>query len=306
MYKFLIFSHPYNERNGGTIVLHKLCSIINDLGHECYLYPHQDMAKKDIKKRINELSKSIKYLLLFWKKKYRTNPALNTPVYRGTNNDSWQDWIVVYPEIVEGNPLGARNVVRWLLHQPGFHTGKIEYASNELYYKFNSAINDFSFPGSVTSKNELKIIHYPVEHYNKNELAEKRKGSAYCLRKGIDKPIQHDLSDSILIDGKSNREVAAIFKSVKSFISYDTYTAYSIFAVLCGCDSIVIPDEGVTEEEWYSDPADRYGIAYGFAKLEESRKTAHLVKQHILEEEERSIKNASIFIKEASDYFSRR
>jgi hypothetical protein len=37
---------------------------------------------------------------------------------------------------------------------------------------------------------------------------------------------------------------------VETFISYDTYTAYSLFAVLCECESVVIPDEGVSEEAY--------------------------------------------------------
>ena len=42
------------------------------------------------------------------------------------------DLIVIYPEIVFGNPLGAKNVVRWFLHNPGFFSGKIYYGQNTL------------------------------------------------------------------------------------------------------------------------------------------------------------------------------
>jgi hypothetical protein len=303
MKKFIVLSPAYNERNGGAIVLHKLCSILNELGRECYLYPHYRIGENHKKYIFKSILKDLKVLLLPWKTRYKTNPAFNTPVYKNKFNSSSNDWVIIYPEIISGNPLGAKNVVRWLLHQPGFHTGDIKYGKNELYFKFNKAINDFSFPGSTTSINYLKVVHYPLEHYNTRSLPKNKTGTAYCLRKGIHKPIQHDIRNSILIDGKSHKEVASILKRVKTFISYDTYTAYSIFAVLCGCDSIVIPDEDVDEEEWYPDPADRSGLSYGFSKLDESRKTAHLVKQHVIDEEKKSVKNVMSFIEEVETFF---
>lgn len=179
----------------------------------------------------------------------------------------------------------------------------IFYGKNELYFKFNSAIEDFHFHGSVTSSNELKVIHYPLEHYNLEGVASERVGAAYCLRKGRNKKIVHDVTDSILIDGKSHAEVACIFKKVKIFISYDTYTAYSIFAVLCGCQSVVIPDEGVSIDEWYPNESDRFGIAYGFQNIEEASKTACLVREHVQREEGKVKDNVAIFAEEAIRYF---
>ena len=303
MKKFIVVSPPYNEKNGGAIVLHKLCSIINGLGHECYMHPHFKSGKSHKKSFYKSILKSLKAYLLPWRTKYKTNPALDTPVYSGDFNFSSKDWVVIYPEIVSGNPLNAKNVIRWLLHDPGYHTGDIKYNKNELYFKYHTGFSDFSFPGSVTSSNILKVIHYPLEHYNTKSLPKSRMGTAYCLRKGKHKPLQHDIRNSILIDDKTHKEVASIFKNVKTFISYDTYTAYSTFAVLCGCDSIVIPDDGVDDNEWYPNPADRYGLSYGFSQLDESRKTAHLVKQKVLNEENESINNVKSFIEETEKYF---
>jgi hypothetical protein len=303
MKKFLIFSVSYDETNGGAIVLHKLCSILNDLGYESYLHPYYESFELNRNNCIKSFNKSLKSFLFPWRKKYKTNPAFNTPVLKKVTRPLSEEWVAIYPEIVFGNPLKAENVVRWFLHQPGFHSGNVFYGKNELYFKFNNAIDDFSFPGSVTSSQHLKVIHYPLEHYNSKSTRSERHGTAYSLRKTKNKPLQHDTENSILIDGKTHEEISRIFKSVKTFISYDPYTAYSIFAVLCGCDSVVIPDEGVDENEWYPDPSDRYGIAYGFARLEESRKTAHLVKDHVIAEEKRSVKNVQSCVDEIEAFF---
>lgn len=304
MQKFIIFSPPYNEKSGGIVVLHKLCHLLNELGHDARLYPHNEQFIIDKNNFFKTLIVFLKFEIKALFKGYKTNSSLNTPIMNPQKKPKISDdTIVIYSELVLGNPLKAKNVVRWLLHQPGFHTGKVMYNPGELLFKFNSAIDDFNYPGSKTSTQELKVIHYPLEHYNLEELPAKKKGVAYCIRKGKHKKLVHDLSSSTLIDNLSHKEVAKVFKKSKQFISYDTYTAYSIFAVLCGCESIVIPDKNTSETEWYPKETDRYGIAYGFKNIEKANSTAHLVKQHITNEEQKSLTNVEHAVVEINDYF---
>lgn len=302
--KMLIVAPSYDELNGGSIVLHKLCHLINECGREAYITPYFETFELNRFHPLRTVAlfvrRSVKPMILGFK----TNPHFNTPILKLFETIDWSEWVVVYPEIVFGNPLGAVNVVRWFLHNPGFHTGKIYYGSGELYFKFNGAIKPFDFPGSVVAKDELKVIHYPLEYYNMIGVASERHGIAYTIRKGAGKRMQHESTDSILIDGKSHAEVARIFKNVKTFISYDTYTAYSIFAVLCGCDSVVIPDEGVSQEVWYPNPEDRYGIAYGLENITQARMTSSLVLGRVVNEEAKSIKNVMSFIDEVENYFA--
>ena len=307
MKKFVIFAVPYKELSGGSIVLHKLCHLINRAGREAYITPYFSTFELNRKHAIRTLWRFARELE--WSLRYplRTNPNFNTPLIASPEEVADRDdYVAIYPEIVFGNPLGAANVVRWLLHNPGFHTGRVFYGRNELYFGYNSAIKPFCFPGSTTSPNDLKVIHYPLEYYNTDNTAAERSGTAYTVRKGKGKTIQHDLRESVLIDGKPHQEVAAIFKRVKTFISYDPYTAYSTFAALCGCDSVVIPDEGVDEESWYPNPEDRYGLAYGFEGIEKAKKTRHLLYQRVLREESNSVESVAVFIKEVDAFFSRR
>ena len=85
-----------------------------------------------------------------------------------------------------------------------------------------------------------------------------------CDRKGKHKNIQHNLKDSIQVDGMSHRELADIFNSIEVFINYDEYSAYSRFAALCGCRVIIIPNEGITKQDWMPEEYQRYGLSYGF------------------------------------------
>ena len=125
MTKFLIFAPSYDETNGGAIVLHKLCSILNELGYESYLHPYYETYEISKNNCVKYINKSLKSFLFPWRKRYKINPAFNTPVLKKTTKPLSDEWVAIYPEIVFGNPLHAKNVVRWFLHQPGFHSGNI-------------------------------------------------------------------------------------------------------------------------------------------------------------------------------------
>ena len=90
-----------------------------------------------------------------------------------------------------------------------------------------------------------------------------------------------------------------------SFISYDSLTAYSRFAVLSGCVSIVIPDQGVSADEWYPNTKDRWGIAYGLSDeaIAWAERTRHLVGGRIQEEEDGCQQDLTRFLKDVDDYF---
>lgn len=303
--KFIIFAPTYNENIGGVVVLHKLCHLLHEKKVQSFLFPFFVPSQKYLEESTINLD-YLQNILETSSNNIKTNPKFNTPVLESVellkNLDSW---VIIYPEIVEKNPMKAKNVIRWFLHYPGFHTGKIEYGVNELYFKHHQQLrhSEFVFKGSTTSNLPLYIIHYPIDLYNLKNTASQRSGIAYCIYKGKGRVIDPTLENAILIDEKSHTEIAEIFKSVRLFISYDLYTAYSDFAVLCGCVSVVIPEDGLSEERWRADPATRYGIAYGFDKVEQATKTAHLVLEHILEEQRNETKKVESFLNEVYTFF---
>lgn len=290
--KVYVYASSYDENSGGAIVLHRLCHIINNIsGYSSYLIPRNCASNRRIWTRIK-----IKF------SKFNTNPSWNTPIHRGKIIDD--DSVVIYPEVINGNPIGAKNVVRWLLHQPGYFSGEIKYSNTELYFKFNSAINEFIFSGSLTSENHLKVVYYPIDIYQEDLSVQKDIDVCYMVRKGNYKQPIHD-DNAICVDGLSHRQIANIFKRTKRFISYDDYTAYSIFASLCGCESIVVPDGKKTIEEWYPCISDRYGIAYGLEpeQLEWAKNTRYKVQEHIELEHEKVIERVKVCLLEMQEYF---
>ncbi|MCK2084373.1 WavQ [Aeromonas sp. 3925] len=299
--RYVIFSPSYTPNAGGIVVLHKLCHIINECGGNAVLYPwfpQFKITKKDMSGCVSLMRNTIGSLF----RKYKTNVDFNTPVHTGnvlSDND-----IVIYPEIVFGNPLKATRVIRWLLNKPGYFTGDIYYGPGELYFKFDDGlVDDFAFYGSEISSSPLKVIHIPSV-YNDNNIHSVRSGVAYSIRKGSDKPLIHHPKDAILIDGMDHAEIARVFKSVTCFISYDLYSAYSTFAVLCGCDSVVIPDDCLSKTEWYPDEKNRYGIAYGFDDIDYARETRRLKLDVIRNNDKKNTDSVLSFMSTAETFFS--
>ncbi|MCL1112991.1 WavQ [Shewanella basaltis] len=300
-----VYTPSYDENSGGRIALHRLCHLLNQTeGFEAFLVPRK--LEKVRFKSIKELIGSFwQYICLEIERcyKFKTHPTWNTPVKKLRYVDD-KNAIVVYPEITFGNPLFAKNVIRWFLHQPGHLKGEFNYGVGELYFKFNSAIKDFIYCKSKTSNNNLKVIYYPLDIYNDSDITVKDIQS-HLVRKGKDKPKVHNDS-SIPIDGLSHSQIAKIMKRSEIFISYDDYTAYSIFAVLCDCKSVVVPGKDVLLSQWYPNESDRYGIAYGFTEEQYiwASKTKHKVLEHIKLEHQKSQDSVIVCFNEARCYFN--
>ena len=308
MHKFVIFSPSYSENNGGAVTLHHLCDLINKIGYECYLYPAFDNFELNKNNYKNTLYSFLKKMVRQPLRIFKTSNRFTTPVlYDFPGRHKIEDMVVIYPEIVFGNPLQAKNVVRWLLHNPGFFSKKIYYGSNEIYFKYSNQYSDFNYLNSMTSKNILYIFTYLKNYYNNENIHLDRFGVAYCVRKGALSEIPLDISQAILIDGMKHKEISKIFKRVKYFISFDLNTAFSRFAAICGCISIVVPVKGVRKETWQPDKTKRYGISYGFEKDEISEAISSIEKlnKELEIEEYESINSVKNFIYEVESFFKK-
>jgi hypothetical protein len=296
--KFVVYATPFDENSGGVIALHKLCDLINKSGEIAYLYlalrKPQMLDYKSLTMKILYPLRLFKYYFLkFVPTSYGKNSSLKTPriIFSPTKDNT--KTVVIYPEIISGNPLNAKNIVRWLLHKPGFHTGKINYGKNDIYFFYQVIFNDPTL--NPYDDHLLSVLWVRDDIYKKTNFG-KRKGSCYMLRKGKNRKIIHDVENSILLDGKSHIEVAKAMNECEYFISYDMETMYSQYAVLCGCKSIVIPKEGLSKDEWQPKKEFQYGIAYGFDDIEEAEKTKHLVYDVLKKIENESNQSVTKFI----------
>jgi len=297
--EFVVFAPPYDPNVGGYIALHYLCHLLNEVGHKAHLIPFFNSAEISPIDSDSLVTKLLDQRAEIQKSNYKVNAAWNTPIYRRP----WRgiakrdDLVVVYPEVVFGNPLRAKNVARWLLHDPGFHNKQVYFVPGEVHFRFVEMHRAVPMPWIEIAEQLLSVAYMPWEHYQPRSEDPPRKGTAYILRKGKGKPLVHDLTDSVQVDGMSHAQIGEICRRVKTFISYDTRTTYSLLAAIAGADSVVIPDEGIGEEEWQPDEALRAGIAYGVNRIEESRPHRYRLAERIRSITDNSSKSASDFAK---------
>jgi hypothetical protein len=254
--RYVIYAPHFNDTTGGVIVLHYLCHLLNQMGCQASIWP----SKKTLPD--HRPSTWLRALGYWFKqhifRRYRTGPGFNCPI--ATRADL-EGAIVVYPEVIADNPLRAKHVVRWILFKPENDFSDRDRYAGEMHFCFQKAFN--------TEK-----VQCPDEHifmlrwwqdgvYEQTHWGE-RQGTCYLRRKGKDVPISHDLTDSICIDDLSHSEKAKVFNQRKYLVSYDPYTTYVHFAVVCGCIPVIVPLEGVSKEQWRPEVEMRYGLAYGW------------------------------------------
>jgi hypothetical protein len=279
----LISSPIFDIKIGGVLILFYICELLKSLGENAYLISPPENGRR---KR--------------WRK-YARRSGFNIDFY----NKKITDEVVIYPEIELGNPKKAKNVVRYLLHKPGHNThGKINYGEDELIVGWGKECSGSGY--NITDENNIKIIYNMDDVYYQTNFGERTK-TCYMIRKALRENRNKDIclhpNDAICLDGKSHEEVAKIFNECDKFICYDPYTHYSTFATKCGCTSIVIPDEGVSKEDWKPNVKDTYGIAYGLNDIEYVNETKDKFLEYQKEIEQNNIDAVRKFVKLCEEYF---
>lgn len=262
--RYIVVAPPYNADSGGAIFLHGLVHALNSLGAKAALWPMYRPRPDDIRARIDAV---LRRPSLLWRDRaFATAPDRLTPVagYRDLGRDS----IVVYPEIVLGNPLGARNVVRWLLYRPGLRD-PYEFGPGEMFFRAGEMSDLPDLTGGAP-----ELFLWQINPVYRNEGRADRSGACFLVRKGADKPRIPQTKGAICIDGLSHAETAAIFNRCEVFYSYDEASFYSQYAAICGCLSVVVPGLYSSREAWVKEhPPARYGVAYGLDDLDHARAT---------------------------------
>lgn len=260
--KYIVNAPSFDPDSGGTIFMHELVHALNTLGEEAYLWPMAPIYDPGLRKRVKSVFSSPKYDL---------DPHLNTPLARKSDLRA-PNAVVVYPEIVRGNPLRIENVVRWLLYTPG-DQHPYEFTENEMFFRVFEKADLPEITGGAPD-----LFLYKINPIYRNENRPSRSGACYVVRKGHRKPRLAETEDptAIDIDGMSHEEINDVFNRCEFFYSYDEATMYSQFAVVCGCLSVVIPGEHESRAEWsQKNELGRYGIAYGLdtSELDHARQT---------------------------------
>lgn len=308
--KYVIVSP--RQVSGGSIALHALCKYLSDLGYdsrifyyEQFLIDHSNPFVFWPKWSIQILKNVVKTILAKSDVFAKRFPGFGYVPVRGhkCRYFPWvdDDTIVVYPESIHGNILQAKNVVRWLLYFHNYGNQAGAYDKNDLFFCYREVFNDDALnPDKLT----VCTPYFDLDTYKQYNFGE-RHGTCYIVRKGKNRSDLPKEFDGIILDDLSEKEIAKVFNSCEYCVSYDTQTAYSALAALCGCTSIVIPEPGKERKDYISPSEEYFGIAYDFSEeeLQYARQTHHKLKGLFEGDNQKSKESAQQFAQTCEAYF---
>ncbi len=225
--KFLIAAPAYSARSGGIMVLHELCTALNIINKQAGIIFITE-GSQDLQ--------NFKFGYSDGHNLYDPN-GLHYDYFTGQTNEGINDYIrdsvIIYPDIVRGNPLGARKYATYVLGFPKFEINSdfiISYSRNYI-----------SNPDCILYKPFIS------EHMHSREMPHwsQRNLSLTYFGKG---PAYADCAlvpGTVLIERdwpRDKQQLALLLRQCKYFFSWDSLSATNIDAVLCGAVPILMQD----------------------------------------------------------------
>lgn len=193
------------------------------------------------------------------------------------NERRYEEEIMIYPEIVSGNPENAGRYIKWLLNKAEF--------PNEVCFAWETGMGDY--PLLTTNIVEMNLW---VPSRSKTNTV------AYWIGKGVFDP-------SVLPPGAveisrnnffNRRDLAHFISTLDYMISFDPFTAINIESVVAGTPVLIHtsnmqqnPFTMVMESEhaWSREHIENqgwmpYGLAWNYEELDKARQEVHLARPH--------------------------
>lgn len=216
---YYIVALDYIQQSAGIRALHYLCHALNESGAEAYVTCPGTAS-------------------------HLRTPVLDENVLH-RHHLAGRKPIVIYPEIVSGDPFSAGGlVVRWLLNQPGHIAGDTTFPDTDLIF----AYSPIYLPEGMTGR----ILHLPtcdlsLFNNDDNQYDEARDHVCFYAHKYLHSGGQ--LTDhvngavSLCKDVKlTHAEIAATLRRSKLLYVYEP-TALITEALLCGCPVAIIESD---------------------------------------------------------------
>lgn len=233
-----IYVPPYKRASAGVTVLYLLCDYLNRIGFQSWIVP------------------DIKYFGIFGYSFFSGSSSLITPVlsYHSISRCVFEGRIpiVIYPETIQGNPLGFDNIVRYLLYYNSelSNFDALDSISNEGVIYYSNKIGEVSLEGYGVPRFQQRLT-LPVQDPKiyANDL-QNRSGVYYYAEKYINvhalkvpdevstnaRRITRDQADS-----PTPEELVKILSTAKMLHVFED-TALIYEALLAGCVVNIHPD----------------------------------------------------------------
>jgi hypothetical protein len=217
----VIDAPPYRNSSAGVRVLHRLCHLLNQLGEDAAL----------------------------------TTEVLHSPWNTKSSARIGPETVVIYPESVSGNPLGASRVVRYfVLSRAGAVSAGGPYTSSDLVVYLDDWLRESA---SISAREILPISHRLFISVLEPDIFFPRTGvrivdCVYVGKAGerAKRFPQHAPFWRYQITERrptSRDGLATLLRCTRTLYSYDRTSALPFEASICGAHVRVVTDSGGLE-----------------------------------------------------------
>jgi len=211
---YVVIAPDFASFSAGNICLYQLCADLRALGFEAVITGSQ-----------------------------RGNPKFSIPLIstRAARDAARRGAWVIYPEIVTGNPLRAKNVVRWALNKPGLLGGEAVYPESEHVFIYSDVYAPYvknKIRGKLYMPTIDRSLFYPPARDAERGMICYYTGKSRYKPGWVDPKVALEITRST----PPKSELGKIFRASKFLYCFDNSTALIYEALLCGCRVVVIPD----------------------------------------------------------------
>lgn len=222
--KFTVVAPPYTARSGGVMVLHELCHSLNKNGYPCgIVFLHGGNAN----------DQNFQFAMSDDASLYMPDSEYFNYSSKNELDEFIRDGVVIYPDLIFGNPLGARNIIRYVLNfNENSFAGDYILAFSKIYSKFARQILFKSFKDPA-----FNDAHSAPWHKRTLNLTYFGKGPSFIKCKNIE--------GTILLERdwpRDKKQLALLLKQTKFLFTYDCVSATLLDAVMCGAVPVLLHD----------------------------------------------------------------
>lgn len=205
--RYIIFAPP-RTRNNGVRVLYTLYSRLREAGYESFIFcPERQEAP-------------YQYMLQF---------------DRATREND----IVIYPEVISGNPLRFRHVVRYVLFYPGRLDGETTFFPAEKIFTWDCAYLDApALRQPYVDRSLFYDAHLP------------KRQNCYFVHKGgkwRDIPDMENMVEINMQFPETREELAHLLQTTDILYSFDDHSALNLEAALCGAHVKIVRENDIVD-----------------------------------------------------------
>ncbi|WP_081056524.1 glycosyltransferase family 4 protein [Burkholderia vietnamiensis] len=216
---YYVVAPPFNVNSGGIRAMHTLCHALNLAGEEAYV-------------AANAVSTTLRTPML-------TDEVMQR--HRMHNREP----IVIYPEVVNDNPMNARHVVRYLLNIPGFlNKGEVAWGADDIVYAHGTDVVPAGMHASL-----LQVPLVDTRIFNTAGVDDrKRSGNLLFINRylafgGQLSSVTSGFTEiSFRAGTRSPEQLARLYRSAEFLYTYEASTA-CYEALMCGCPVVYLPND---------------------------------------------------------------